>query len=84
MVTNKLLAYRPKPLATSKLVILSAVAGYYFSKYLQPFLLPWGPAEPQPWNERPLIPKVDRQNDLLTTKCKLKTDLVVLFCLGFE
>lgn len=65
----------PKPLASSRFVILAAVLGYYFSRFVSPFLLPWGPGEPQPKSERPNLSKIDYSNDLLTTKRKCITML---------
>jgi hypothetical protein len=60
----------PKPLASSRFVVLAAVIGYYFSRFISPVLLPWGPGEPQPMNERPNLPAIDYSNDLLTAKRK--------------
>jgi len=64
MATSK----HPKPLATSRVIILGAVVGYYFSRFISPLILPWGPAEPQPMNERPNLPAIDYSNDALTVK----------------
>jgi hypothetical protein len=61
----------PKPLASSRFVVLAAVIGYYVSRLVSPVLLPWGPGKPQPVNERPNLPDIDYSNDLLTAKRKL-------------
>jgi hypothetical protein len=61
-------ASHPKPLASSRFVLLVAVFGYYFSRFISPIVLPWGPGEPQPRHERPAVPEIDFSNDALTVK----------------
>lgn len=59
-----------KPLQISRFVVAAAILGHYFSRLISPLVLPWGPAEPQPWQERPNFPPIDFSNDLLTVKSK--------------
>lgn len=63
----------PQPLRISRLVIAAAVLGHYFSRFISPVVLPWGPADPLPRNERPVVPSIDYSNEALTVKSgKLK------------
>lgn len=58
----------PKPLSTSRLVVLAAILGYYVSRLIRHVALPLGPAELQLAEDRPVIPHVDVSNTELTFK----------------
>ena len=62
----------PQPMRASRFVIAAAVFGYYFSRFISPVVLPWGPADPSPHQERPVIPAIDYSNDALTVEGKYR------------
>ena len=60
----------PQPLRASRFVIAASILGYYFSRLISTIVLPWGPADPLPHQERPVVTAIDFSNDALTFQCK--------------